>query len=106
MSSPSFTKFVKHAIIMQEKSGLMEKWPLDTKEEHKRTTDKFREFELCNAPTMQNVTEPYSWGIDSYLSITHHKPSSLNNLQCQSSCSNLVSIPKKLIYNYFKTGAD
>ena len=30
--------------------------------------------------------------------MTHHKPSSLNNLQCQSSCSNLVSIPQNLIY--------
>ena len=53
MSSPSFAKSVKYAIIMQEKSGLMEKWPLDTKEEHKRTTDKSREFELCDALTMQ-----------------------------------------------------
>ena len=44
MSIPTFTKSVKHAIIMQEKSDLMEKWPLDTKEEHKRTTDKSREF--------------------------------------------------------------
>lgn len=42
------------------------------------------------------LTNP--WGIDSYFSMTHHKPSSLNNLQCQSSCSNLVSIQKNLIY--------
>ena len=45
MSIPSFAKSVKHAIIMQEKSDLMEKWPLNIKEEHKRTTDKSREFE-------------------------------------------------------------
>jgi len=36
MSSPSFPRSIKRAIITQEKSGLMEKWPLDTKEEHKR----------------------------------------------------------------------
>ena len=54
MSSPSFSKSIKHAIIMQEKSGLMEKWPLDIKEEHKRTTEEWRsEFELCDALTMQ-----------------------------------------------------
>ena len=35
MSSPSFAKSVKHTMIMQEKSGLMEKWPLDTKESTK-----------------------------------------------------------------------
>ena len=44
MSSPSFAKSVKHA---------KEKWPQDAKEEHKRTTDKSREFELCNTLTMQ-----------------------------------------------------
>ena len=55
MSSPSFAKSVKRAIITQEKSGLMEEWPLDTKEEHKRTTDKSREFESCIALIMQKM---------------------------------------------------
>ena len=44
----------------------------------------------------KNVIEHFSCDIDSYLSMTHHKLSSLN-LQCLSSCSNLVSIPKNLI---------
>ena len=40
MSSSSFAKSVKHAITINAK----EKWPQDAKEEHKRTTDKSREF--------------------------------------------------------------
>ena len=106
MSSPSFSKSIKHAIIMQEKSGLMEKWPWTSKKSTKGLL-KNEEVNLNYAMLSQckNVIEHYSWSIDSYLSMTHHKPSSLN-LQCLSSCSNLVSIPKNLRYNYFKTGAD
>ena len=35
----------------------------------------------------------YSQSIDSYLSMTHHKLISLD-LQCLTSCSNLLSLPK------------
>ena len=45
----------------------------------------------------KNVLGHYSWGINRYLPMTYHKLKSLN-LQCLSSCSILVSIPKNLIY--------
>ena len=45
----------------------------------------------------------YSCSIDSFLSMTHCKLNSLD-LQCLTSCSNLVSLPKICIH--FKTEAD
>ena len=45
----------------------------------------------------KNVIGHYSQSIESYLSMTHHKLKSLN-LQCLTSCSNLVSPPKIYVF--------
>ena len=68
MSSHSFAKFVKHAIIMQEKSGL---WM--PKKSTKGLLTNPGNLNYAMLSQCKNVIEHYSWALTANLSMTHHK---------------------------------
>ena len=94
--SPSFSQSVECAII----TSAREKWPHEkgVSECQRRA---WREGLLTKPGNLnyallsqcKNVIGHYSWGINSYLSMTHQILNS-HDLQCLTSCSNLVSFPK------------